>query len=171
MHRVVVTGLGIVSCIGNELDAVATALRHSRCGIRHIPEYAELGLNSQVAGIPDVSREATIPRKQRRYMADAAIYAWHAMHKAIDDAAIAESDIRSPRTALIVGSGVGSPARHHEAVTAFKARGIDRMLPYFVPQIMGSTASASLVQAFGVGGPSYSITAACASSAHCIGNG
>ena len=171
MHRVVVTGLGIVSCIGNDLDVVSDALRQSRCGIRHVPEYAELGLNSQVAGIPDLAGEAVIPRKQRRYMADAAIYAWHAMHKAIDDAAIADADIRDPRTALIVGSGVGSPFRHHEAVAAFKARGIDRMLPYYVPQVMGSTTSASLVQAFGVGGPSYSITAACASSAHCIGNG
>lgn len=171
MQRVVVTGLGIISCIGNELDTVADALRQSRCGIRHIPEYAELGLNSQVAGVPDIVQEVTIPRKQRRYMADAAIYAWHAMRKTIDDAAIAEPDIRNPRTALIVGSGVGSLYKHHEAVTAFKTRGIDRMLPYFVPQVMGSTASASLVQAFGIGGPSYSITAACASSAHCIGNG
>lgn len=171
MRRVVVTGLGIVSCIGNELDAVADALRSSRCGIRHVPEYAKLGLNSQVAGVPDLAGETAIPRKLRRYMADAALYAWHAMRKAIDDAAIEEADIHDPRTALIVGSGVGSPFRHHEAVTAFTARGIDQMRPYFVPQIMGSTVSASLVQAFGVGGPSYSITAACASSAHCIGNG
>ncbi|MDQ5878141.1 MAG: 3-oxoacyl-[acyl-carrier-protein] synthase [Pseudomonadota bacterium] len=171
MRKVVVTGLGIVSCIGNDLDVVADALRTSRCGIRHIPEYAELGLNSQIAGIPDLAGESVIPRKQRRYMADAAIYAWHAMRKSIDDAAISDAEIRDPRTALIVGSGVGSPFRHHEAVTAFKARGIDRLLPYYVPQIMGSTASACLVQAFGVGGPSYSITAACASSAHCIGNG
>lgn len=171
MRRVVVTGLGIVSCIGNDLDVVADALRTSRCGIRHMPEYAELGLNSQIAGVPDLDGEAAIPRKQRRYMADAAIYAWHAMRKSVEDAAIGDADIRDPRTALIVGSGVGSPFRHHEAVTTFKSRGIDRMLPYYVPQVMGSTASASLVQAFGVGGPSYSITAACASSAHCIGNG
>lgn len=171
MRRVVITGLGIVSCIGNELDAVATALRNSRCGIRHIQEYAELGLNSQVAGIPDLSDEPAIPRKLRRFMADAGVYAWHAMRKAIDDAAINASAIRDPRTALVVGSGVGSPYHHDQALTIFRQRGLDKLLPYFVPQVMGSTTSANLVQAFEVGGPSYSITAACASSAHCIGNG
>ncbi len=165
-HRVVVTGLGIVSCIGNELDTVAAALRKSRCGIRHLPEYAELGLASQVAGIPDLSGEPAIPRKQRRFMADAGIYAWHAMHKAVHDAGISAAEIGDPRTALIVGSGVGSPDRHDEALAIFRQRGLEKLLPYFVPQVMGSTTSANLVQAFGIGGPSYSITAACASSAH-----
>lgn len=171
MRRVVVTGLGIVSCIGNELAPVATALRHSRCGIRYVPEYAELGLASQVAGIPDLGGEPAIPRKQRRFMADAGVYAWHAMRKAIDDAGVSTAEISDPRTALIVGSGVGSPCRHDEALTLFRQRGLEKLLPYYVPQVMGSTVSANLVQAFGIGGPSYSITAACASSAHCIGNG
>mgnify|MGYP000846838627 FL=1 len=171
MRRVVVTGLGIVSCIGNELDTVADALRHSRCGIRHVPEYAELGLASQVAGIPDLGDEPAIPRKQRRFMADAGAYAWHAMREAIDDARISTAEIGDPRTALVVGSGVGSPFRHDEALAIFRQRGLEKLLPYYVPQVMGSTTSANLVQAFGIGGPSYSITAACASSAHCIGNG
>jgi 3-oxoacyl-[acyl-carrier-protein] synthase-1 len=170
-RRVVVTGLGIVSCIGNELNVVVDALRTSRCGIRHIPEYAELGLSSQVAGIPDLSSEPAIPRKLRRFMADASVYAWHAMRKAIDDAGISATEIRDPRTALVVGSGVGSPYRHDEALAIFRQHGLEKLLPYFVPQVMGSTTSANLVQAFGIGGPSYSITAACASSAHCIGNG
>jgi 3-oxoacyl-[acyl-carrier-protein] synthase-1 len=171
MRRVVVTGLGIVSCIGTELDAVADALRHSRSGIRHVPEYAELGLASQVAGIPDLGDEPAIPRKLKRFMADAGVYAWHAMRKAIDDAGIPPAEIRDPRTALIVGSGVGSPYRHDEALAIFRQRGLEKLLPYYVPQVMGSTTSGNLVQAFGIGGPSYSITAACASSAHCIGNG
>ncbi|MBK9446115.1 MAG: beta-ketoacyl-ACP synthase I [Betaproteobacteria bacterium] len=170
-RRVVVTGIGIVSCIGNELDVVVDALRTSRCGIRHIPEYAELGLASQVAGIPDLGSEPAIPRKLRRFMADASVYAWHAMRKTIDDAGISATEVRDPRTALVVGSGVGSPYRHDEALAIFRQRGLEKMLPYFVPQVMGSTTSANLVQAFGIGGPSYSITAACASSAHCIGNG
>ncbi len=170
-RRVVITGLGIVSCIGNELDTVAAALRHSRSGIRHVAEYAELGLASQVAGIPDLTGEPAIPRKLRRFMADAGVYAWHAMKKAIDDGGISAGEIRDPRTALIVGSGVGSPYHHDEALAIFRQRGLEKLLPYYVPQVMGSTTSANLVQAFDVGGPSYSITAACASSAHCIGNG
>lgn len=170
MQRVVITGLGIVSCIGNDLDTVADALRHSCSGVRQIPEYAEFGLNSRVAGIPDVSGEPAIDRKLRRFMGDASIYAYHAMRKAIEDAEIPADDIRSSRTALIVGSGVGSPYRHNQALEIFKERGLDKVLPYFVPQVMGSTTSANLALAFKVGGPSYSITAACASSAHCIGN-
>ncbi len=170
MQRVVVTGLGIVSCIGNELNTVVDALRNSRSGIRHVPEYAALGLNSQIAGIPDISMEPAIDRKLRRFMGDASIYAYHAMRKAIDDAGISVAEIRSPRTALIVGSGVGSPYAHHQAMELFKDKGIDKLLPYYVPQIMGNTVSANLNVAFDVGGPTYTITAACASSAHCIGN-
>jgi 3-oxoacyl-[acyl-carrier-protein] synthase-1 len=170
MERVVITGLGIVSCIGNDLETVADALRHSRSGIRHVPEYEELGLSSRVAGIPDISGEPAIDRKLRRFMGDASIYAYHAMRKAIDDAEIPAEDIRSPRTALIVGSGVGSPYRHNQALEIFKEKGLEKLLPYYVPQVMGSTTSANLALAFKVGGPSYSITAACASSAHCIGN-
>ena len=170
MQRVVITGMGIVSCIGNDLDTVAGALRHSRSGIRHVPEYETLGLNSRVAGIPDVCGEPAIDRKLRRFMGDAAIYAYHAMRKAIDDAEIAAPDIRDPRTALIVGSGVGSPYHHDRALEIFRERGLDKLLPYYVPQVMGSTVPANLALAFNVGGPSYGITAACASSAHCIGN-
>ncbi len=170
-RRVVVTGIGIVSCIGNDQETVAGALRASRCGIGHVAEYAELGLGSQVAGIPDLTAEPAIDRKTRRFMADAAVYAHHAMRKACTDAALTTGEISHPRVGLIVGSGVGSPYQHYQAIELFKARGIGKLPPYYVPQVMGSTTSACLAMAYGVQGPSYSITSACASSAHCIGNG
>jgi 3-oxoacyl-[acyl-carrier-protein] synthase-1 len=169
-HRVVVTGMGIVSCIGNELDTVSKALREGRSGIRFCTEYQERGLKSQVAGIPDLSGEPAIDRKLRRFMGDAAVYAWHAMRKAIADAALPDALRRDERTALVIGSGVGSLYLHHEGIANFERRGLDKLLPYYVPQVMGSTVSANLAHAFDVGGPSYGITAACATSAHCIGN-
>ena len=170
LERVVVTGLGIISCIGNDLDSVTDALLHARSGIRFMPDYAELGLNSQVAGVPDIDGLPTIERRYRRFMGDAAVYAYHAMQQAVDDAQLPDSALHDARTALIVGSGVGSPFRHHEAMTLFKAKGLSKVSPCYVPQIMGSTVSANLSMAFGIAGPSYSITAACASAAHCIGN-
>lgn len=166
-----VTGLGIVSCIGNDPDTVAAALRDRRCGIRAIPEYSELGLRSWVAGVPDLSGEPAIDRKTRRFMADAAVYAHHAMRKAVDDAGLTPADVSHPRVGLIVGSGVGSPYQHDQALETFRDRGIAKLPPYYVPQVMGSTTSACLAMAYGIEGPSYSITSACASSAHCIGNG
>jgi len=171
LRRVVITGIGIVSCIGNDPDRVTARLRNSESGIRHIEEFAELGLNSQVAGIPDLADEPQIDRKTRRFMADGAIYAHHAMRKAIDDASLSTAEISHPRTGLIIGSGVGSLYQHHRTIETFLSRGISKVPPYCVPQIMGSTASACLAIAYGVKGPSYSITSACASSAHCIGNG
>lgn len=169
-HRVVITGIGIVSCIGNTLDTVSHALQHGRSGIRFCSEYQERGLNSHLAGIPDLREEPIIDRKLRRFMGDAAIYGWHAMRKAIDDAELSDSLVRDERTALVVGSGVGSLYQHHESITNFAQRGLDKLLPYYVPQVMGSTVSANLAHAFHIGGPSYGITAACATSAYCIGN-
>jgi len=169
-RRVVVTGLGIVSPIGNDPVQAEQALRENRCGVRHIEEYAHLGLNSQLAGLPDLAGEPPVDRKLRRFMADAAIYAHHAMRKAIDDSRLSEPEIAHPRTGLIVGSGVGSPGQHFKAVETFRERGFGKLPPYYVPQVMGSTVSANLALAFGVHGPSYTITSACASSAHCIGN-
>jgi len=169
-RRVVVTGLGIVSPIGNDPVQVTQSLRRGRCGIHFIEEYAQLGLTSQIAGIPSLSNEPIIDRKLRRFMADAAIYAHHAMRKAIDDARLTAAEIAHPRTGLIAGSGLGSPAMHFQAVDIFRQRGLAKVLPYYVPQIMGSTVSACLATAFGLQGPSYGITSACATSAHCIGN-
>ncbi|MBS0545699.1 MAG: beta-ketoacyl-ACP synthase I [Proteobacteria bacterium] len=171
MRRVVVTGLGIVSCLGNELGTVALALREGRSGVRYMPEHAELGLRSLVAGAPDIRGEPPVERRLRRFMGDAALYAYHATRRALDDASLLPADIASPRTGLIVGSGVGSPWEHMAALDALRARGIDKVAPYVVPRVMGSTTSANLATAFGIQGASYSITSACATSAHCLGHG
>lgn len=170
MERVVITGMGVVSCIGNSLESVSSALRHARSGIRYMPEYEALGLRSRVAGVPDLSDEPAIDRKHRRFMGPGSIYAYYAMRKAIEDAGMTASTVSDPRTALVVGSGTASPHRHDEALQLFRAKGLDRLLPYYIPQIMGSTAPANLAHVFGITGPSYSITAACATSAYCIGN-
>jgi len=170
MRRVAVTGLGIVSCLGNDLDSVTLSLREGRSGIRPMPEYAEIGLRSQVAGIPDLSAEPSVDRKIRRFMGDAALYAYHAMRKAIADAHLDSDDLATPRTGLIVGSGVGSLYEHTLAVDTLRSRGASKNPPYTVPRLMGSTTSACLSTAFGIQGASYSITSACATSAHCIGH-
>lgn len=171
MRRVAVTGMGIVSCIGNDLDTVALALREGRSGIRYIPEYADLGLRSCVAGIPDISRELPVDRKIRRFMGDAALYAYHAMRHALADAGLDRDAISTPRTGLIVGSGIGSLFEHSAAVDTLREKGAAKIPPYVVPRVMGNTASACLSTAFGIQGTSYSITSACATSAHCIGQG
>lgn len=168
-HRVVVTGMGAISCIGNTLDEITYALRNQLSGVRHVPEYAELGLKSQVAGIPNLGSERPIPRKTARYMGDAAIYAYHSMRKALDDAQLPDSAVSHPRTGLIVGSGVGSSFHLVAGIDILRNRGADRIPPYLVPRIMGSTTSACLSTAFGIQGVSFSITSACATSAHCIG--
>lgn len=171
MRRVVVTGLGIVSCIGNDLDVVERALREGFSGLRFVPEYAELGLLSCVGGIPDISGEPSIDRKIRRFMGDAALYAHHAMRRALVDAELSQAMISTPRTGLVVGSGVGSPFEHLAAIDILRAKGLAKVLPYTVPRVMGSTTSACLATAFGIQGASYSITSACATAAHCIGHG
>ncbi len=171
MRRVVVTGLGIVSCIGNELDTVASALREGRSGVRPVSQFAEMGLRSRVAGVPDVSGEPAVERRLRRFMADAALYAYHAMRRALADAALEHRVVVHPRTGLVVGSGVGSLFEHTLAVDTLRSKGMAKVLPYVVPRIMGSTTSACLSTAFGIQGVSYSMTSACATSAHCIGHG
>jgi 3-oxoacyl-[acyl-carrier-protein] synthase-1 len=167
--RVVVTGMGIVSCLGNDAASVSTSLRLLRPGIRFIPEYAELGLRSQVAGVPDIDLEARIDRKLKRFMGDAAAYAYVAMRDAIADAGLSDEQVRDPRTGLIAGSGGGSPQWQIETGDLLRNRGIRKVGPYMVPRTMGSTVSAALSTAFGIRGISYSISAACATSAHCIG--
>lgn len=171
MKRVVITGIGIVCCLGNDLDDVELALREGRSGIRFIPEYADLGLRSCVAGVPDIGMEPPVDRKIRRFMGDAALYSFHATRRALVDAGLAQQAIATPRTGLIVGSGVGSPYEHSIAVDTLRNKGIAKVLPYGVPRIMGSTTSACLSTAFGIQGVSYSMTSACATSAHCIGHG
>ena len=169
MRRVVVTGLGITSCLGNDADTVSASLREGRSGIRHIPEYAELGFRSQVGGAPELDLEALIDRKQKRFMGDAAAYAYLSMRDAIADAGLDESLISQPRTGLIAGSGGGSAEWQIEAADLLRQRGIRKVGPYMVPRTMCSTVSATLATAYRIKGHSYSLSAACATSAHCIG--
>ena len=169
MRRVAITGLGITSCLGNDADTVSAALREGRSGIRHIPQYAELGFRSQVGGAPEIDLEAQIDRKQKRFMGDAAAFAHIALRDAIADAGLDEALVSQPRTGLIAGSGGGSAEWQIEAADLLRSRGIRKVGPYMVPRTMCSTVSATLATAFKIKGVSYSISAACATSAHCIG--
>lgn len=169
MRRVVITGAGIVSCLGNDLPTVTSALREGRSGIRFVPEFAERGLRSQVAGLPEVDLEARIDRKLRRFMGDAAAYAYVALADAIAQSGLATAQISHPRTGLIMGSGGGSPTNQIESADTLREKGVRRVGPYQVTRTMSSTVSACLSTAFGVKGLNYSISSACATSAHCIG--
>lgn len=171
MRRVVVTGMGIVSCLGNKLDDVSRALREGRSGITAKPEYAELGLRSQVAGVPVIDLESEIDRKKKRFMGDAAAYAWVAMRDAIAQAGLSAEQVSHPRVGVIAGSGGGSAEWQVATADLLREKGVRKVGPYMVPRTMCSTVSATLATAFGILGLSYSISAACATSAHCIGAG
>ncbi|MDG6348659.1 beta-ketoacyl-ACP synthase I [Luteimonas sp. 8-5] len=168
-RRVVVTGMGVVSCLGNELSTVSDSLRQTRPGIRFMPEYAELGLRSQVAGVPEIDLDARIDRKLKRFMGDAAAYAYVSMADAIADAGLSDEQVRDPRTGVIAGSGGGSAQWQIETGDLLRNKGVRKVGPYMVPRTMCSTVSAALATSFGIRGVSYSISAACATSAHCIG--
>ncbi len=169
MRRVVVTGMGIVSCLGNNLDTVLESLRQGRSGIRFREEYEAMGLRSRVAGVIDLDLDEHIDRKPRRFMGDAAAYAYVSMAQAIADAGLEPNEVSNPRTGLIAGSGGGSNANLVAAADTLRERGIRRVGPYQVPRIMSSTVSACLATPFRIKGLNYSITSACATSAHCIG--
>ena len=167
--RVVITGAGIVSCIGNDQQAVVQSLRQGTSGIRAMPEFKELGLRSQVAGIPQIDLDALIDRKLRRFMGDAAAYAYLSLKDAIAQSGLAPEQVSNPRTGLIMGSGGGSPAHQIEAADTLRSKGIRRVGPYQVTRCMGSTVSANLSTAFAIKGINFSITSACSTSAHCVG--
>jgi 3-oxoacyl-[acyl-carrier-protein] synthase-1 len=169
MKRVVVTGMGIVSPLGNDTATVASALREGRSGLHAVPEQVELGLRSHVAGTCTIDLEGEIDRKLRRFMGDAAAYSYVAMRDAIADAGLADEAVRDPRTGLIAGSGGGSPQWQIETGDLLRNKGVRKIGPYMVPRTMCSTVSANLATAFGIRGVSYSLSAACATSAHCIG--
>jgi 3-oxoacyl-[acyl-carrier-protein] synthase-1 len=169
MRRVVVTGMGVVSCLGNTLADVSAALRASRSGIRAMPEFAEHGLRSQVAGMPQIDLTAQIDRKLKRFMGDAAAYSYVAMRDAMHDAGLTGDAIHGERVGVIAGSGGGSPQWQIETGDLLRAKGVRKVGPYMVPRTMCSTVSATLATGFGIRGLSYSISAACATSAHCIG--
>ncbi|WP_281275124.1 beta-ketoacyl synthase N-terminal-like domain-containing protein, partial [Cognatilysobacter terrigena] len=170
MHsRIVVTGMGLTSCLGRELDTVSASLREGRAGIRYIPEYETLGMRSRVAGDPAIDLDAIIDRKLRRFMGDAAGHAYVSAMDAIAQAGLDPDALRRPRAGVTAGSGGGSAQWQIETGELLKTKGVRRIGPYMVPRTMCSTVSAALATAFGIQGVSYSISAACATSAHCIG--
>lgn len=170
-RRVVVTGIGIVSCLGNDADTVAAALKAGQSGISFCEAHAEAGMRSHVAGQPDINLAEHIDRKQWRFMGDAAGYAYLSMQQAIEDAGLTEEQVSNPRTGIVAGSGGASSASQVEAADTLRERGLRRVGPYRVTQTMGSTVSACLATPFKIKGVNYSISSACSTSAHCIGNG
>ena len=171
MRRVVVTGIGVVSCLGNTKADVVASLRGGISGIRFNEKFAEMGLRSQVAGSVDLDLAEHIDRKVRRFMGDAAAYSFVAMQRAIEDAGLEEGEVSNAMTGLIAGSGGASSANIVLAADTLRNRGVRRVGPYMVPRTMGSTVSACLATPFKIKGLNYSITSACATSAHCIGAG
>ena len=169
LRRVVVTGMGVVSCLGNSKSAVSDALHAGRSGIRFSESYAEMGLRSQVCGAVDIDLEALIDRKHLRFMGDAAAFAYVALQQAIEDAGLAPEEVSNTRTGLIAGSGGASSSTIVWGADTLRSRGVRRLGPYGVPRSMSSTVSACLATHFGVKGVNYSITSACATSTHCIG--
>jgi len=170
MRRVVVTGMGVVSCLGNDTQTVVQSLREGKSGISFIEEYQQMGLRSQVAGHVEIDITALIDRKVKRFMGDAAAYAYISMQQAIADAGLSDEQVSNPRTGLIAGSGGASSANQVEAADILRSKGIRRVGPYMVPRTMGSTVSACLATPFKIKGINYSISSACATSAHCIGS-
>ncbi len=171
MRRVVVTGLGIVSCIGNDAATVTESLKKSQSGIRANETYANMGFRSQVSGRPTVDLEASIDRKLKRFMGDAAAYAYLSMQQAITDAGLTPEDIaKNPRIGVVAGSGGASTENVLIAVDTAREKSVKRIGPYMVPRTMTSTVVASLATAFQIYGVNYSMSSACATSAHCIGN-
>ena len=170
MRRVVITGIGIVSSIGNNKQEVTSSLREGRSGIEYIPEYKELGFRSQVAGTVNINPEELIDRKLYRFMGDSAAYNYIAMQEAVEDSGLSEDMVSSERTGLIAGSGGASTQNVALAVDTLREKGIRRVGPYMVPRTMSSTNSACLATPFRIRGVNYSISSACSTSAHCIGN-
>ncbi|MDQ8037419.1 MAG: beta-ketoacyl-ACP synthase I [Pedobacter sp.] len=170
MRRVVITGLGIVSSLGNDKATVSESLRLMRSGIRANPVYAEMGFRSQVSGSPDIDLDALIDRKDKRFQGGAAAYAHVSLQQAIADAGLPPEVVSHPRTGLIAGSGGASTANVVESADIARSKGVKRIGPYMVPRTMGSTVSACLCTAFEIKGVNYSISSACSTSAHCIGN-
>ncbi len=170
MKRVVITGIGIVSCLGNDKQSVTESLHEGCSGIKFQEEYKKMGLRSQVAGSIDIDLDAHIDRKVKRFMGGAAAYAYISMQQAIDDAGLDETRVSSPRTGMIMGSGGGSPEYQIQAADILREKGIRRVGPYMVTRTMSSTVSACLATPFKIKGVNYSISSACATSTHCIGN-
>jgi len=170
MRRVVVTGMGIVSPIGNDLETVTAALKAGRSGIEHVPEMAEHGFRSQIAGTLKIDPAAHIDKRALRFMGAGAAYAHIAMGQAIADAGLSEAEVSDPMTGLIAGSGGPSTSAMFAAHQTVLATGATKRIgPFAVPKCMSSTVSANLATAFRIKGMNLSITSACSTSLHCIG--
>jgi 3-oxoacyl-[acyl-carrier-protein] synthase-1 len=161
--------MGIVSCLGNSTDAVLESLKAGKSGIRFNETYRDMGFRSQVAGSVDVDT-SVIDRKTRRFMGQSAMYSYLAMEQAIASSRLTDDLVSNDRTGLIAGSGGASSASQVEAVDIMREKGVKRIGPYMVPRIMTSTVSACLATAFKIRGVNYSMSSACATSAHCIGH-
>jgi 3-oxoacyl-[acyl-carrier-protein] synthase-1 len=170
MKRVVVTGLGIVSSIGNNAAEVTASLKAGKSGIELVPEYRELGFRSQIAGTLKLNVEELVDRRLMRFMGNGAAYAYLAMKEAIADAGLSEAEISNERTGLVAGSGGPTTGAIVQAALVAKEKGPKRVGPFQVPRAMSSTVSANLATAYKIKGLSYSISSACSTSAHCIGN-
>ncbi len=170
MRRVVVTGIGIVSCIGNDQETVLDSLRQGRSGISYNPEYEEMGLRSHIAGQVDIDFSQHIDRKTLRFMGDAAAYGYIAMQQAVEDSGLGPDQVSNERTGIIMGAGGSSSQDQVESADILRTKGVRRIGPYRVTRTMGSTVSACLATPFRIKGFNYSISSACATSAHCIGN-
>ena len=170
MRRVVVTGMGIVSSIGNNTNEVASSLREAKSGIVRAEKYAELGFRCQVHGAPTLVPEAVVDRRAMRFHGGGSGWNHVAMEQAIADAGLAASDISNERTGIIMGSGGPSARTLVEAADITRSKGPKRVGPFAVPKAMSSTASATLATWFKIKGVNYSISSACATSSHCIGN-
>ena len=169
MRRAVITGLGAVSCIGNNKEEILDSLKNGRSGIVANETFKEMGLRSQVSGSCEIDFKEHIDRKVLRFMGDAAAYSYIAMQQCISDAGLADSDVSNIRSGLIAGSGGASSANIVKAADALRSRGVRKIGPYGVTKTMGSTVAACLATPFKIKGINYSITSACATSAHCIG--
>ena len=171
MRRVVVTGMGVVSSIGNNAQEVLASLREARSGIVAAPEYAELGFRSQVHAPPQIDWESLVDRRAARFLAQGTGYGHIAMEQAIADSGLEESEISNERTGLVVGAGGPSTRTIVEAAETARTRGPKRVGPFAVPKAMSSGPSATLATWFKIRGLNFSISSACATSAHCIGTG
>jgi 3-oxoacyl-[acyl-carrier-protein] synthase-1 len=170
MKRVVVTGLGIVSSIGNNRKEVVSSLKEGRSGIVFAEVYKELGFRSHVHGLVNIDQDEFIDRKIKRFMGDGAAFNYIAMQQAIDDAGLAESEVSNFRTGLVMGSGGPSTSNLVDAADILREKGIKKVGPYMVTRTMSSTNTACLATPFKIKGVNYSISSACATSAHCIGH-
>jgi len=171
MRRVVVTGMGVVSSIGNNANEVLASLREARSGISAAPEYKELGFRCQVHAAPQIDWESLVDRRAARFLAQGTAYGHIAMEQAIADAGLEEAEVSNERTGLVVGSGGPSTRVIVEAAETTRTKGPKRIGPFAVPKAMSSGPSATLATWFKIRGINYSISSACATSAHCIGNG